>query len=181
MSRQQKWLHLAPFSHGYIAIVCSSEAFCHVGKVCSFHGHTLAHALTHILLHLVDSLCWSLQTSNCMIYLSQQVRAFRVVVKSFQLFQSRIFLLFFFPEDISILSFVNFFFFFFEKTDFLETVLSDEDDATAFGLNVKLFSYSWAYDKNKICGHPNILRIIYLHNIQIAVFRWAFIVLVSAE
>lgn len=46
MCRQQKWLHLALFSHGYIAIVCSSEAFCHVGKVCSFmdtHMHVNSH------------------------------------------------------------------------------------------------------------------------------------------
>lgn len=80
MSRQQKWLLLALFSHGYIAIVCSSEAYCHVGKVCSFMDrHTHIYALIHTLLHLADSLCWSPQTPDYMIYLSQQVSPFRVL------------------------------------------------------------------------------------------------------
>lgn len=51
MSRQQKWLHLALFSHDYIAIVCSSEAYCFVGKVGFFmatHTRVCAHTRVHL-------------------------------------------------------------------------------------------------------------------------------------
>lgn len=97
MSRQQKWLHLALFSHGYIAIVCSSEAYCCVGKFCSFTDRqTHTHALIYTLLHLADSLCWSPQTPWLHDLSKPACRAIQGVANSLQLLQHSGLLLFIF-------------------------------------------------------------------------------------
>lgn len=87
MSRQQKWLHLALFSHGYIAIVCSSEACCRVGKVCSFMD-THTHALTHTYTFASGWFTLLKPTDPRPHDLSKPAnRTIQVVAKSFQLLQ----------------------------------------------------------------------------------------------